>query len=133
MKPKLLIATALVTAISVFAVYFLFLLDRTPPDAPVLVSPSNGAIIKRVPNINFLDLLWYEPELECTYDLQIATDAQFTNVVLSKTKLPPASYAIGETETLADGTYYWRVRATDKAGNVGPWSEVKMFVVETLS
>ncbi len=132
MNRKLLIVIISVLAISVLALYFL-LSDRTPPDAPILVEPVNGYVVARVPNINFLAFTWYEPELECTYDCQIATDDQFTNVVLEKTKLPPASFFVGEKETLVEGTYYWRVRAIDKAGNVGPWSEVWMFEVKPPS
>lgn len=49
MKPKLLIAIASVLAIGVLSVYFLFLVDRTPPGAPVLASPINGFIVERAP------------------------------------------------------------------------------------
>jgi len=36
-----------------------------------------------------------------------------------------------DAETLVDGTYSWRVRATDGAGNASAWSEVWTFTVVT--
>jgi hypothetical protein len=132
MNRKLLIVVASVLAISVLAVYFLFLADKTPPNAPTLASPTDSFVVERAPGYS-LSFFWYEPEQELAYDLQVAANAQFTNVILTKTKLPPASYGIqfAEIGAIIDGTHYWRVRAIDKAGNVGPWSEIGTFVVKT--
>ena len=134
LKTRLLIVIAVVLVASGIATCFLFLIDRTPPNAPVLAGPIDGSIVQRTPGYS-LSFFWYQPEQGLTYDLQVAADVQFTNAVLSKTKLPPASYGIpfGEIGTLVDGIYCWRVRAIDKAGNVGPWSEVGMFVVKTTT
>jgi predicted phage tail protein len=133
MQVKMIAVIILILAIAVSIVYFLFMIDRTPPDAPVLSSPLNGLIVQVTTGLNGPAFDWYQPEQGLTYELQIARNAQFTNIVLSKTRVPPASYAVKPNEALADGTHYWQVRAIDKAGNVGPWSEIGVFEVKVVS
>ncbi len=133
MQTKIIAVIVLVLAIAVSIVYFLFKSDRTPPDPPVLSSPINELIVEVTPGLNGPAFDWYEPEPGLAYELQIAKNAQFTTVALSKIRVPPASYTLKPNEALADGTYHWRVRAIDKASNVGPWSEVGVFVVKVAA
>jgi hypothetical protein len=65
------------------------------------------------------------------YSFDIATDADFKNIVFARTGVEPN--AAGETpfqlpDKLAAGTYWWRTRAEDGA-NVGPYSAAKSFNV----
>ena len=55
-----------------------------------------------------------------TYHLRVATDTGFNNVVISAD--PTAStYSYTGTPLTNNARYYWRVNASDAAGNVGPW------------
>jgi hypothetical protein len=64
-----------------------------------------------------------------TYDLQVASDADFTTAssLLGKTELTVATYTLLDEEKLEstskDAPYYWRVRAVDAASNASAWSE----------
>ena len=55
--------------------------------------------------------------------------------IFERKKLSLSQYALTEAEALRPSPrfthYYWRVRATDSASNVGDWSEPVAFQVET--
>lgn len=55
-----------------------------------------------------------------TYDIQIATDPAFGSIVHERLNITGTSYA--RPATLNNDTYYWRVRASDVAGNVQVWT-----------
>jgi len=95
--------------------------DNVPPPIPSLISPAdNENITDNTPLLDWSDV----SDLSgVTYDLSIAGNAGFTSIVLQKTDLTASAYDLTSAEALAIGTYYWRVRGVDGAGNVGPWSE----------
>jgi len=103
--------------------------DNTPPSTPSLVSPTNGANI--TDNTPPLDWSEVSDPSGVTYDVSIARDAGFVSIVLQKTGLTASTYELTQAEALAAGTYYWRARAVDGAGNVGSWSENWSFTVST--
>jgi len=101
--------------------------DTTPPPTPLLISPTNGAnITDNTPPLDWSDVS--DPS-GVTYDVSIAGDAGFVSIVLQKTGLTASAYELTSAEALAAGTYYWRARAVDGAGNVGSWSENWSFTV----
>jgi hypothetical protein len=59
-----------------------------------------------------------------TYNLQLAADPEFTEIVLDRKGLPSATYQLTGEESLSRGKYYWRVQAVDGASNAGPYSSV---------
>ena len=60
------------------------------------------------------------------YQVQVATDVDFTQLVLEDSTLTTASYT---TELLSySTTYFWRVRARNRAG-ASPWSATRRFTV----
>ncbi|HMU10995.1 MAG TPA: S8 family serine peptidase [Ferruginibacter sp.] len=74
-------------------------------NAPTLVSPANGAT-----GIVNPTLTWTAVAGVDYYDVQVATDAGFTNIVASATVLTNTNY---QATGLANLTvYYWRVRAS---------------------
>ncbi|MFH0954847.1 MAG: Ig-like domain-containing protein [Candidatus Micrarchaeota archaeon] len=100
--------------------------DTTPPPAPTPQYPTNGSVTQSVYN---------------TYQWTQVTDN--ANVVTYQFQLDNSTSAFpspeidlsGHSDNFADypdtlyyyhnpGTYYWRARATDQAGNVGAWSSV---------
>jgi len=68
-----------------------------------------------------------------TYTLNIASDANFTSLVLEKSGLTSSQYTITEAEKLAstkkEAPYYWRVNAVDGASNESEWSGAGTFYV----
>jgi hypothetical protein len=115
-----------------------FIMEQTAPAAPTLLLPANGAKANSRPvfewenvakDINDAD----ELSVPVTYDLQIAYDADFTDIVLEKTALPTSGYALLKAETLEstekEAPYHWRVRAVDAASNTGDWTDPRTFYV----
>jgi hypothetical protein len=92
-------------------------IDTAPPARPTLVSPENNAVRSTLP----ITFTWTRPEPDVTYSIQIDDEASFTQPYLHE------NAAVSENlylfEFASAGTYYWRVRAKDRAGNWGAWSE----------
>ena len=88
------------------------------PTAPTLISPSDGAT-----NLEFQpDLTWMPVADAVSYEVDIATDAAFTNII-ETASVTGTTY--GVTSVLNEGTpYYWRVRAVNLCGttNSAPYS-----------
>lgn len=104
-----------------FSKPFAFTLDATPPPPPVLVSPPNQS---NSPNRPLLQ--WQSLGNLVQYEVQLDNNSWFTNPkfmgVTTKTSL--------RTSLLPRGvTYYWRLRAKDKAGNWSAWSESFSFFI----
>ena len=79
---------------------------------PVVSTPSNGSLGVAT-NTSFT---WAAISGATGYDIDIATDAAFSNIVHFATNTASTSYTPGAD--LLDATiYYWRVRATNTCGN----------------
>ncbi len=96
------------------------------PAAPALTSPANGATdVSGTPTFT-----WAAASGATTYDLEVATDAAFSNIVVSQTGLTGTSY--GLTVSLASSTeHFWRVRAFNPCGQ-SSWSAVFSFTTSTV-
>ena len=110
---------------------FTFNVESEPPAPPGLLLPANSSQSKARAQLDWQDV--NDPSQPVTYALQIATDINFSNLVLQKNGLAGSEYALSEGEQLAaldaDAPYYWRTSATDSAGNDGEWSAPWMFYV----
>lgn len=107
-----------------------FQVDVTAPSAPTLVSPDNGAQT----NDSTPTLSWNtvsDNSLPVTYNLQVDDDSGFSSPTENVSGLTNNSYTT--SSSLADGTWYWRVRVRDNAGNVGSWSSGRSFTVDTAA
>lgn len=60
------------------------------------------------------------------YRLQVATDAEFSHVVLDVATIDMHQYT-PQSVALADGVYYWRVQPIDESGNGLTWSNTLQF------
>ena len=69
-----------------------------------------------------------------TYDLVVASDRDFTNIVFSKIGFTGSQYTLTGAEALASNAsnhiYYWKMSATDGAGNRSGWTEAYPFYVD---
>ncbi|MFC1926574.1 hypothetical protein ACFLWV_02360 [Chloroflexota bacterium] len=107
-----------------------FTVDGTPPEAPDLVSPAHGAFINdSTPSFDWTDAT--DPAGGVTYGIQVDdTDDTFSSLVIDLSSLGVSAHTA--LISLPDGTYYWRVNATDGLGNEGDWSAVWSFTIDTL-
>lgn len=92
----------------------------TPPPAPDLVSPPDGAVsVSLQPT-----LTWNTASTATTYRLQVAQDSLFGLPVFDDSTLTGTSRQVGP---LAQSTlYYWRVRGKNTGGS-GPYSSTFRF------
>ncbi|MBD3408807.1 MAG: T9SS type A sorting domain-containing protein, partial [Ignavibacteriales bacterium] len=91
--------------------------------APQRVRPAEGASVDATSSV---ELEWRTVGFAGTYDVQVATDAGFSNLVLDETGLTTTSTELG---SLTEGeTYHWKVSQTNGAGT--EWSDVGTFVAE---
>ncbi|WP_228780281.1 hypothetical protein, partial [Aquiflexum lacus] len=81
------------------------------PGVPQLVAPANGAASVIVPEVQFL---WLASEFVLGYQLQLATDHGFSQIVLDT---ETSDISFGTDVLLADTDYFWRVRSLNTGGS----------------
>ncbi|MBD3615416.1 MAG: T9SS type A sorting domain-containing protein [Gracilimonas sp.] len=95
----------------------------TPPNAPTLVSPSNGATgVATNPTLQ-----WNSADRADTYHVQVATSTDFSSPVVDQSGLSQTNYQPAGLNHST--TYYWRVRAANQGGN-SEWSDIWSFTVK---
>lgn len=97
-------------------------IDFTSPAAPTLDLPANG-VTSTGPNFS---LAWTHASDSGSplYDsVYIYNDASFTSIK----RIYKVSSGSTLTDTLANGTYYWRMKTLDKAGNASGFSASRWF------
>ncbi len=92
------------------------------PSPPNLISPANGAV--NVPLMPLLD--WDTSFSSKTYELQLASDNSFTNLLIDSTNMDSTQIQVTAGKLLNNVTYYWRARGLNPAG-YGQWSNVFHF------
>lgn len=103
----------------------LYVANGLPP-AVTLTSPTDGATeVSRQPT-----LVWQPASQAVEYDVQVATDVNFTNVVYSATETD-TSHAV-QTQLDSGTLHYWHVRGTNGCG-AGDWSEAWSFTTLSVS
>lgn len=109
---------------SPYSSVFSFTTVIAAPTAPTLVSPANGAT-GQVLQPTFT---WNAVSGADSYSLEVATDAGFSNVVITESGLTGTNYT-PTSDLNSVTTYYWRVQAANGAGN-SPYSTVYSFTTE---
>lgn len=107
--------------------------DQVAPSAPVALTPANVDVQVNNAAGGPVTLTWTEatdngPASAIRYEIQVSTDGGFNGIEAQLTA------NAGETSadvTLAESRYdkFWRLRARDIGGNIGPWSNVRTFRV----
>jgi hypothetical protein len=110
---------------------FAFTVESEAPQAPVLSLPDTGTETRAKAHLDWQDSA--DPSQPVVYRLQIASDQNFSSLVLNKDRLTESEYTLAEEEmlaaTLESAPYFWRVKATDSAGNEGEWSDPWSFFI----
>ena len=96
------------------------------PTASNLMTPADAATeVSTVP-----EFIWQADNAGTTYELEIATDPGFTNIISTTTDLNATSFIGVNLE--ATTTYYWRVRGSNLCGN-SDWSSVFSFTTADIA
>lgn len=107
---------------------FTTILSTTMPEPPELLSPAEGELFSGIssPPLGAPVLAWQSVADATTYQVQVSTTGGFaTTVVNAETTNTRYTF----TKALADGIYYWRVRAA--VGRTwGEFSEVRTFQID---
>jgi hypothetical protein len=108
-----------------------FTLDTTPPAPPNFTIPPDGMHVTAVPSFTSL---FADPDDGDTGTLQfqVCSDAACNHVADagSSVTLTNSGVATWTPGSLADGTYYARVRGVDLAGNASSWSPLRTFTLD---
>jgi subtilase family serine protease len=105
------------------------------PTAPTLSSPADSSEVDTLTPVLVINNASDPDSTGLTYDFEVATDADFTNIVASEIGIPEGG---GTTSwlvsvSLEENTwYYWRALADDWL-DMGPWMETAMFFVNTAN
>ena len=102
-----------------------FMIDVTPPAAPTLLAPADKS--KAADNTPTFDWNDVTDPSGVTYRIQVDNENTFSPPILIDASGLTAS-AYNASIPLPNGTYYWRVKTTDGAGN-DPWSSVWSFFI----
>lgn len=86
------------------------------PGRPALVSPAPDARVQGVPAFT-----WDKVKRADRYEFQLAADPSFGSIV-SKGSFQTRNTAASILTSLADGEYFWRVRAINAKGDAGRWA-----------
>jgi hypothetical protein len=92
-----------------------FTIDVAGPAAPALTLPANGTSLRGTPTFR-----WAAVSGAALYQFQLDNDADCSSPLVSVEQRATSRKPAGGLR----GTYSWRVRARDAAGNWGPWSPV---------
>ena len=119
--------------------------DTTATEVPVLTAPRDGFAVSMNPQTGrALDVAfnWDRLSTSTSYDLSIALDPDFDQVVRTETVASTASKVVqilgpftagpstNTLEWMAGETYYWRVRASSAGPLYSNYSAVSSFTIE---
>ncbi|MFH1639848.1 MAG: hypothetical protein ABIB93_06025 [Chloroflexota bacterium] len=109
---------------------FPFYMEKALPLIPQPLLPLDESKAKALVEFDWEDVT--DPS-GVTYILQIATDKDFSEIVLEKTDLTVSGYTLDEGEKLPSNKksapYYWRIKAIDGAANESGWTTPGTFNV----
>jgi len=106
-----------------------FYIDTTAPATPQNSAPVNNAQINLSQSVNFQWNISSDigaVTSPISYVLEIATDQGFSSIIETAT----VSISSYQYTFSTSGTYYWRIRAFDTAGNVGAYSTASKIILQ---
>ena len=108
-----------------------FVVESEAPPVPIMLLPGDGSEAKAAAGFDWEDV--YDSSPPINYRFQIASDQNFSSIVLDKKGLTESEYALAAEEGLVavekEAPYYWRVKSTDGASNESQWSSPWSFYV----
>ncbi len=110
--------------LTLVAVYLLgsITFAQSPYNVPIPDYPTNGSIVWEVPT----NLNWYltSSTVGLTFNLQIASDSNFTNILIDVDSLTSTNYSFSPVNGV---TYYWHVRSKNSNNIYSLWTPTWSF------
>ena len=110
---------------------FTFVMESAAPAIPQPLLPLMSDKAKSLAYFDWEDV--DDPSKPVTYELQVASDADFNTILVDKKGLTTSSYTLTEVEKLKstkkEAPYCWRLRAIDAASNASGWTGTGKFYV----
>ncbi len=98
-----------------------------PPSLPKLSSPSSNSLLTSyTPLLNWSDSSLPTGVTLSNYQVQVALDSGFTNIVIDQTT-SQSSYPISSPGLTPNTKYYWRVQAFGSNGTTTNWTSASYF------
>lgn len=112
---------------------FWYTVTDTPPTTPTLSLPTDNDHT----NDNTITFDWTDSidvdNDAITYELLIDNETNFNSpYVFSNPTIPTSTYTLGTSEALADGTYYWKVKAVTSDAN-SSYTTYRTVVIDTIN
>jgi len=95
-----------------------------------ITTPLNAAPIPNSYSTGGVLLSWGQVSGASAYQVEVDDSATFTSPLVFSFTTTDANQRSVMTSALANGTYYWRVRARNAANIWGAWSPAASFVVD---
>ncbi len=96
-------------------------IDLTPPNAPTLTSPADGATVTMPVVLNWI------PDLDSERDTLYVYKDSLATISVLKAAMTNSQFSFNDSSA---NKYFWRLRTVDKAGNIGPYSSLRKFLVQ---
>jgi hypothetical protein len=108
-----------------FVETFNYFVESEKPPPPSLLLPYNQTETRSLVYFDWQDVT--DPSPPVTYQLQVSDDRNFSSMLLNISDIEISEYTLTESQALpatqSNMPYYWRVKATDGAGNQSEWTE----------
>ncbi len=99
---------------------------KTNIRAPLLFSPLNATITNNAtPTFR-----WENISGTINYQVQLDTERSFNSPNLINTTVATTDFK--PLSSLSDGTWYWRVAAIGSGGNLGTFSAIRSYIIDTI-
>ncbi|MFC1942351.1 IPT/TIG domain-containing protein [Chloroflexota bacterium] len=114
---------------------FAFSVESEAPPVPAMSLPITDSETRARAYLDWQDVA--DPSLPITYSIQVASDQNFSSLVLDKKGITDSEYTFTIGEQLVavkkDNPYFWRVKAIDGANNDSEWATPWSFYVSAPS
>lgn len=106
-----------------YSMHRTLIVDMTAPTVSTQSLPVNKDSV-----VNNVKLMWTQQSGTYTDSLFVSTDSTFQNIIY-KNGIQSSNFII-LTALTTNNTYYWRLRSTDRAGNLSAYSSFFSFFVK---
>ncbi len=104
-----------------------FTVNTSTASATDIITPENEIrTANTTPTFDWADIA---DESGVKYSLEVDNDSDFSSPLITKSKIYSSSYTLTDEESLAEGSYYWRVMQRGKVWIIGmpPWLDISRY------